>query len=83
MAEGEEQLTLRDLMNEIKQQRAEVQNLKEHVQGNSYAVTSQVNKLKKDKDIVWRYKGNKVQYEFNEDLSENVEQISGPYKTTR
>jgi hypothetical protein len=75
MADENEQndnVTLRDLMNEIRQQRIEVQNLREEVQGNSESVSCEVKKLKKAKDIVWKYNGNKVQIEFNEDLEDTV-----------
>jgi hypothetical protein len=52
-----------------------VQNLREEVQGSSEFVSCEVKKLKKAKDIVWKYNRNKVQFEFNEDLNDIVTQV--------
>ena len=42
------------------------------MQGNSRTVTSKVDKLTSQKDLVWKFSGNKVQFDFNIDIEENV-----------
>ena len=55
---GQEHLTLRDLFNEIKQQRLEVQTLREKVKGSSENVASEVKKMKTVLDLKWKFQGN-------------------------
>ena len=53
---------------------AELNSLKEEVHGNSINVATEVKKLKSDKDIKWRFEGNKVQHDFNGDIEDTVKQ---------
>ena len=52
----------------------ELSNLKQEVYGTNVSVASEVKKLKSEKDIVWRFAGNKIQYDFNSDCSDVVKQ---------
>lgn len=54
--------------------RREVSSLREEVQGSSFSVQSEVKKLKTAKDLVWKFQGNKANFDFNLDLDENVKQ---------
>ena len=67
--------TLKDLFQEIQQQRFEVQRLREEVKGTSVNVASEVKKLKTSHEMKWKYQGNKIQYEFNDSISDNVTQL--------
>lgn len=52
----------------------ELSSLKQEVQGNSINVASEVKKLKLEKDLTWKFVGNKIQYDFNSDLADIVKQ---------
>lgn len=39
-------------------------------------VAAEVKKLNSEKDLSWRFQGNRVQFEFNSDLDESVKQAS-------
>ena len=52
----------------------ELSNLKQEVQGTNLNVASEVKKLRSEKDINWKYSGNKIQYDFNSDLADIVKQ---------
>ena len=52
----------------------ELSNLKQEVHGTNVSVASEVKKLKSEKDLVWRFAGNKIQYDFNSDCSDVVKQ---------
>lgn len=67
---------LKEVLTELRSQREEVLALKQEVQGNSFSVTSEVKKWKADKEIKWRFQGNKVQFDFNSELEEIVKQAS-------
>ena len=68
------QSQLREVLSELKNQREEVQPLKEELQGSTFNVAVEVKKLKTD--LSWKYQGNKIQYEFNEELDEIAKQIN-------
>ena len=55
---------------------AELSSLKQEVHGNSYSVSSEVKKLKTEQDIKWRFEGNKVQFNFNNELLDAVKQAT-------
>jgi len=57
---GEEHLTLRDLFNEIKQQRLEVQTLREKIKGSSENVASEVKQIQTVSDLKWKFQGNNI-----------------------
>lgn len=65
---------LQEVLFELRQQRQEVSALREEVQGTNLSVSSEVKKLKTAKELVWKFQGNKVQYDFNSDLEETVKQ---------
>lgn len=64
------------VLSELRNQRQEVQSLKEELQGSAFNVAAEVKKLKSDKDLVWKYQGNKIQFEFNNSLDEIAKQAS-------
>lgn len=53
---------------------SELSNLKKDVQGNSLSVATEVKKLKTEKDLVWRFTGNKHQYDFNNEIADIAKQ---------
>jgi hypothetical protein len=53
-----------EILDQIREQRHELNSLKEDVRGSNLCVANEVKKLK-DREIQWKNKGNKVQYEFN------------------
>ena len=61
---------LREVLSELRDQREQVQSLKEELQGSALSVASEVKKLKKGKDVVWKYQGNKIQFDFNNEIDE-------------
>ena len=67
---------MKDILSELKHQRQEIQHLREEVKGNSLSVANEVKKIKSEKDLVWKYQGNRIQYDFNSDILEAVKQIS-------
>ena len=69
---------LRELIDELRGQKQELTSLREEVRGKSLAVETEVKRIKSGQDIKWRYEGNKVQFEFNSYLEDNLKQtISG------
>ena len=52
----------------------ELSNLKEAVHGSNLTFASEVKKLKTEKDLKWRFQGNKVQFDFNSDLVDSFKQ---------
>ena len=48
---------LKQLLNEVKGQKQELNSLKEEVRGTSVSVSSEVKKLKKEKELKWRFEG--------------------------
>ena len=68
-------LTLGDLFSEIRQQRAEVQALRDEFKGASDSVACEVKRLKSAQEIKWKYQGNKLQHEFNSGVSDLLTQI--------
>ena len=51
---------------------SELSNLKQEVQGTNANVATEVRKLKNEKDLVFRFQGNKVQYDFNTGLEDTL-----------
>ena len=52
----------------------ELSTLKQEVHGTHANVASEVKKFKNEKDLVWRFAGNKIQYDFNGDCADIVKQ---------
>ena len=48
--------------------------MKQEVHGTQANVASEVKKLKNEKDLVWRFAGNKIRYEFNWDCADIIKQ---------
>ena len=67
--------TLTNILSELKGQKRELSTLKEDVRENCLAVSSDVKTLKIQRDLVWKYEGNKIQYKFNSDLEDTLKQI--------
>ena len=66
---------LREGLSELRNQRAEVQSLKEDIQGSTLNVAAEVKKLKCGKDLVWKYQGNKIQFDINNEVDEIAKQV--------
>ncbi|KAH3884286.1 hypothetical protein DPMN_008265 [Dreissena polymorpha] len=52
-----------------------VRNLKDELKDTAVTAYEEVKRLKKEKEITWRFKGNMVQYEFNEETVDILKQI--------
>ena len=65
---------LREVLSELWDQPEQVQSLKEEFQGSALSVASEVKNLKNGKDVVWKYQGNKIQFDFNNEVDEVVKQ---------
>jgi hypothetical protein len=62
------------VLDELRTQRQEFQVLRDEVQGNSRSVSSEVNKLKSEKNLSWKFEGHKIQYELNSSIDEKAKQ---------
>ena len=63
---------LREVLSELRDKREQVQSLKEELQGSALSVASEVKKLKKGKYVVWKYQGNKIQFDFNNEVGKQA-----------
>ncbi|XP_052783266.1 complement C1q-like protein 4 [Mya arenaria] len=71
---GADMLRMQDRLTELENNvAAELSSLKQEVHGNSYSVSPEVKKLKTEQDIKWRFEGNKVQFNFNNELLDAYE----------
>ena len=68
-----QQLSL--VLSELKEQRKIVIELQEEVRGSNQSALKEVKKLINEKEITWKFKGNKVQFEFNEDIAEILKTV--------
>ena len=71
---GDINKNIRELLLEVQNQRAEINSLKEEVQGAAQSVASEVKKIKSDNDIRWRFEGNRLQFEFNSEVEDKLKQ---------
>jgi hypothetical protein len=62
--------TLSELLDEFREQKADLNSLRNEVRGNSVSVSKEVQK----KDIKWKFPGNKIQFDFNRDMLDGVAQ---------
>ena len=69
---------MKQVLAELKQQREKVQALREEVQGSSINISSEVSKQVNQKDIAWKYSDSKIQFEFNKELSDGLQQLVWP-----
>ena len=58
---------LREVVSELRDQREQVQSLKEELQGSALSVASEEVGEKK-KDVVGKYQGNKIQFDFSNEV---------------
>ncbi|KAH3810930.1 hypothetical protein DPMN_139329 [Dreissena polymorpha] len=49
--------------------------MKEEIRGSAFSAQEEVKRFKKENDVTRRFKGNRVQFEFNEDIADNLKQI--------
>ena len=68
-----QQLSL--VLTELKEQRSLVTSLQEEVRGHNQSAWTEVKKLMNERELSWKFKGNKVQFEFNEDVGEVLKTI--------
>ena len=68
------QSTSTDISSQLNVILSELNCLKQEVHGTNVSVASEVKKLKSEKDLVWRFQGNKIQFDFNSDLEDIVKQ---------
>ena len=66
--------TLQELITELRGQKREISSLKDELRENSVNVSSEVKKLKIDKNIAWKFEGNKLQFQFNAELEDLLQQ---------
>lgn len=75
---------LDDILHHVRGQKEELEQaiedrfnqLKGELQGATLSVTNEVKRIKKDREIQWRSKGNRIQFEFNTEVNECLSQIS-------
>ena len=65
---------LKEILSELKGQKRELNSLKDEVRENSLS-SGELKKLKKEKDIRWKFEGNRLQYEFNSEVEDNLKQL--------
>ncbi|XP_053398105.1 uncharacterized protein LOC123553335 [Mercenaria mercenaria] len=65
---------IKELIGEIRGQKHDLNALREEVRGISLSVSSEVKKFRTEKDIRWKYEGNRIQFDFNSELEENLKQ---------
>ncbi|KAH3720911.1 hypothetical protein DPMN_063822 [Dreissena polymorpha] len=49
--------------------------MKEEIRGSAFSAQEEIKLFKKAKDVTWRFNGNRVQFEFNEDTAGSLKQI--------
>ena len=72
---GDLNSNVRELLFELRSQKTEINLLKEEIRGSTLSVASEVKKLKTDKSIAWRFQGNRLQFEFNSEVEDNLKQV--------
>ncbi|KAL4220138.1 hypothetical protein ACF0H5_020550 [Mactra antiquata] len=73
--------TSREILSELKGQKNELFSLEEEILDNS--LSSELNKLNAESSIRWKFESNRLQYEFNSRLDDNLKQLdwAGKQKT--
>ena len=56
--------TLTNILSELKGRKRELSTFKEDFRENCLSVSSDVKKKRIQRDLVWKYEGNKIQYRF-------------------
>ncbi|KAH3840217.1 hypothetical protein DPMN_113813 [Dreissena polymorpha] len=54
---------------------SEFKSMKEEIRGSAFGAQEEVKRFKREKDVTWRFKGNRVQLQFNEDIAGSLKQI--------
>ena len=72
---GDLQQKLNLLFDELREQKSMVQNLKDELKGTAVTAYEEAKHLKKKKEMTLRFKGNRVQHEFNEEIADILKQI--------
>ena len=65
---------IREQLLEVRNQRSEINSLKDEVQGASQSVASEVKKIESGNDIRWRFEGNRLRFEFNSEVADSLKQ---------
>ena len=73
---------LKEILSELKGQKRELNSLKEEVRENSLS-SGELKKLKNEKDIKWKFEGNRLQYEFNSGIEEKLKQVDWAIKKSK
>ena len=73
---------LKEILSELKGQKRELNSLKEEVRENSLS-SGELKKLKNEKDIKWKFEGNRLQYEFNSDIEAKLKQVDWAVKNQK
>jgi hypothetical protein len=66
--------TLKLVLVELRDSKADLKSLKDEVRGNSASVVSEVKKLKTDTDLKWRSEGHKIQFTLNSEIEDVLKQ---------
>ncbi|KAH3723979.1 hypothetical protein DPMN_049777 [Dreissena polymorpha] len=49
--------------------------MKEEFRGSTFSAQEEVKLFKKEKNVAWHFKCNRVQWDFNEDIADSIQQI--------
>ena len=77
MAEGSSEnlnTSIRELLAEVRDQKRHINSIQEEVRANSAIVSSHVKKLKAEQEYTWKRPGNKIQFQFNSEVQDNIKQ---------
>ncbi|XP_069109955.1 uncharacterized protein [Argopecten irradians] len=78
VSSDKEGATLNDILAHLKEQKRELRTYLDSrlsVLENTQDVSKQMQKLKEEKDTIWKRDGNKEQYKFNSEVLEEVQQV--------
>ncbi|XP_052791685.1 uncharacterized protein LOC128225828 [Mya arenaria] len=71
-----------EILIELRGLKRDLSSLKDEVRENSVSA-SDLKKLKTEKDINWRFEGNRLQYEFNSAIDDNLKQLDWSVKNNK
>ena len=67
--------TLKLVLNQLKEQKEDLNSLRNDVKGSTVSVTAEVKSLK-EKELSWKWEGNKIQYNFNSEIQQDCAQAA-------
>ena len=67
--------TLKLVLNELNEQKKDLNSLCNDVKGSTVSVTAEVKRLK-EKELSWKWEGNKTQYNFNSEIQQDCAQAA-------